>query len=46
MLRYDNANDAHSIVRHHRHYCSEVTGMNSSTFRHTSRNFLTRRDHT
>lgn len=27
MLRYDNANDAHGVGRHHRHYRGDVEGL-------------------
>lgn len=27
ILRYDNANDAHGVGRHHRHYRGEVEGI-------------------
>lgn len=27
VLRYDNANDAHGVGRHHRHYRGDVEGL-------------------
>lgn len=38
ILRYDNANDAHGVGRHHRHYYDDVSGIEFETLRtHFSR---------
>lgn len=33
LLRYDNANDAHGVGRHHRHHRDDVTGIEFADLR-------------
>ena len=40
ILRYDNANDAHGVGRHHRHYCGEVEGIEFEGLRSHIQKFL------
>lgn len=41
VLRYDNANDAYGVGRHHRHYQGEVDGIEFDGLRSHLRKFLT-----
>ncbi len=40
ILRYDNANDAHGVGRHHRHYRGEVKGIEFEGLRPHIEKFL------
>jgi hypothetical protein len=40
ILRYANANDAHTVGRHHRHYGSEVEGIEFEGLRSHIQTFL------
>ncbi|MFC3959722.1 toxin-antitoxin system TumE family protein [Halovivax cerinus] len=40
ILRYDNANDAHGVGRHHRHYRGTVEGIEFEGLRSHVRTFL------
>jgi len=40
ILRYDNANDAHGVGRHHRHYRGEVEGIEFEGLRSHIQKFL------
>lgn len=40
VLRYDNANDAHGVGRHHRHHRDEVEGIEFEGLRSHYRRFL------
>jgi hypothetical protein len=40
ILRYDNANDAHGVGRHHRHYRDEVEGIEFEGLRSHIEQFL------
>jgi hypothetical protein len=40
ILRYDNANDAHGVGRHHRHHHGEVEGLEFEGLRSHIQKFL------
>lgn len=40
ILRYDNANDAHDVGRHHRHFRGEVEGIEFEGLRSHIQKFL------
>ena len=40
ILRYDNANDAHGVGRHHRHYRGDVEGIDFESLRSHFERFL------
>jgi len=40
ILRYDNANDAHGVGRHHRHYRGDIEGIDFVDLRSHVERFL------
>ena len=40
ILRYDNANDAHGVGRHHRHYRGDIEGIDFVDLRSHVKRFL------